>query len=103
MRNMAEVPNFPYLKINVMGTQVKDFNYGLLYFLITIIVLFFFPIFFLCADCCKKKIYTLFNIDLTVYEAMGRLIADMRPNEVYIVVQDNFFNEAKCNAIARGL
>ena len=34
---------------------------------------------------------------------MGRLIADMRPREVYIVVQDNYFNEAKCNAIARGI
>lgn len=62
-----------------MGSQTKDFSYGCLYFLIGMIVLFFFPIFFLCSDCCKRRIYTLFNINLDVYEAIGTIIAEMKP------------------------
>lgn len=86
-----------------MGSQVTGFSYGCLYVMIGLIVLLFFPIFFLCSDCCKKRIYNLFNINLNVYEAMGKIIQNIRPTECFIVIQDNFFNEAKCNAIAKGL
>ena len=94
---------YNYLKINIMGNQVKSFNYGCLYFFIAMISLFLFPIFLICTDCCRRKIEKLFNIDLGVYDAIGAIIAELKPKEVYIVVQDNYFNETKCSAITKGL
>jgi hypothetical protein len=100
---MLERREYKYLKVNVIGSCVTSFSYGCFYFLIATIVIFFFPVFLLCADCCKRKIYNLFKVDIEVYEAIGKMIAQMRPSECYIVVQDTYFNEAKCNVIARGL
>ena len=45
----------------------------------------------------------MFNIDLSVYDAIGSIIANLKPKEVYIVVEDSYFNETKCSAISRGL
>jgi hypothetical protein len=98
-----ERKEYKYLKVSVMGNQVKNFSYCCLYFLITMIIIFFFPIFLICTDCCRTKIYQLFNLDLNVYEAIGRIISDVRPQELYLVIQDNYFNETKCAAIGRAL
>ena len=83
---------YKYLKVNVMGNQTKNFSYAYLYFLISMIVLFLFPLVFAFMDCCKRRISRLFTIDLAVYEAIGDIIGEMKPREVYLVVQDNFFN-----------
>ena len=67
------------------------------------IVMFFFPLFLWFSDCCRRRIQRLFTLDLNVYETIGEIIADLKPKECYIVVEDNYFNETKCNAITKGL
>lgn len=94
---------YKYLKINIIGSCTKSFSYGCFYFLIATVILFFFPVFLFCCDCCKRKLYNLFNVKHEAYEAVSQILAQARPSHFYLVIQDNFFNEAKCNAIGRGL
>lgn len=101
--NRLELQNIKYLKINVIGTQINSFGYGCLYFLIAMSILFFFPMFLFCTDCCRRRIQRMFNVDLNVYQHISAIIAELKPKEFYFVVQDNFFNETKCNTITRGL
>ena len=55
-KNVQFNGQYKYLKINVMGNQVKSFSYGCLYFLIFMIGLLLFPIFLACTHCCRRKI-----------------------------------------------
>lgn len=84
--------DYKYLKLNVSGAGVQSFRYCLFYWLISLTILFFFPIFLFASDCIKRRMYTLFNINEDVYEAMGNIINTINPTECYIVIEDNYFS-----------
>lgn len=102
-RKGVEKGDYKYLKINVSGAGVHSFGYCCFYTIITMTILFFFPLFLFCADCVKRKIYVLFNINWEVYDAIGEIIAAVDPTECYIVVEDNYFNEDKARRIHQGI
>jgi hypothetical protein len=56
--------DYRYLKINVSGSGIQSFSYCLFYTILTLTILFFFPLFLFFSDCIKRRLYMLFNINL---------------------------------------
>lgn len=94
---------YRYLKFNVMGTGVHSFDYCVFYALLVTGVLFLFPLLLLCSHRFRTKLFKLVGVGQEVYEAMGEVVGAVDPEEVYVVVEDNFFDEAKAYALAQAL
>jgi hypothetical protein len=95
--------DYKYLKINVSGAGVQSFGSCLFYTILALTVLFFFPVFILASNCIKRRLYMLFRINLDVYKAIASIITTINPRECYVVIQDNFFNQAKSNLLLEAL
>ena len=82
---------------------MQSFNNALFYSIIVGTIIFFFPLFLFFSNCVKRKMYVLFNINLSVYESIAKIVRIISPLECYIVVNDSFFDEGKANLIKQSL
>jgi hypothetical protein len=65
--------------------------------------IFLFPLFFICCDWWKKIINKLYSVEMSGYEGAAQLILNSRADDVYLMVQDNLFNESKAQVLIKAL
>lgn len=58
-----------------------------------------FPLFFFCCDWWKRKVNVLYNVENQGYDALTELIKVCEAEELYLMIQDNFFNRSKAEVI----
>jgi len=87
------------LRINITGTQVKNMDTCCLYSTIISGSILVLPLFFFCCDWWKRKVNVLYNVENQGYDALTELIKGCEAEELYLMIQDNFFNRSKAEVI----
>ena len=91
------------LKIHLIGLPTKGYNQCCFWTTIFFGRILIFPLTFICCDWWKKLVQKSFAVDVSGYEAMAELLKKSRADDVYLMVQDNFFNEYKAKIIISAL
>lgn len=61
--------------------------------------IFILPLFFICCDWWKRKTNTLYIVENEGYDAVIELVKKSKAVELYLTIQDNFFNRSKVEVI----
>ena len=93
------------LRINMSGSMIQTFNICCWIWTIVMGSLFIFPLFFVCCNWWKKRALQTVVIDPYGYEGLAALIQYSGASEIYLTIQDNYFDINKAhtliNAISR--
>lgn len=65
--------------------------------------IFLFPLFFICCDWWKRRVNKLYTVEHAGYDGISELIQNSRADDVYIMVQDNLFDQNKAESIKNAL
>ena len=87
------------IRVNLTGTLVKGNNMCCCWWTIIVGSILIFPLFFMCCNWWKKKINWAYNVENSGYDALLCLIKNSSADELYLMVQDNFFNRSKAEAL----
>lgn len=98
-----ELDKIKSLRINITGSQIKNVDSCCFYTTIVAGGIVVFPLFFLCCDWWKRKVNKLYNVDNQGYDALTELIRKCQAYELYLMVEDNFFNRSKAEVIIESL
>ena len=87
------------LRINITGAIIQPFNLCLWVWTIVLGSIFLFPLFFICCNWWKRKTFQTFTVDPSGYQGVAELIQFSGAQEIYLTVQDNFFNQSKAHIL----
>lgn len=101
--SLTDEKKYQSMRINLTGTLVQPNNMCCFWWTIVLGSIFLFPFFFICCDWWKKKVNRLYNVENSGYDGLIKIMDKVQAEEVYILVQDNFFNRNKGEALIEAL
>jgi hypothetical protein len=91
------------LRVSVKGTLIQPKNYCCEIWTIIMGSMILFPIFALCTDCYKQKVWKIQEVKEEVYRGISRLLKMGSFSELYIYTEDNLLNAEKVEHLREGV
>ena len=91
--------SFTCIRVNLTGTLIKGNNICCFWWTVILGSIFLFPLFLICTNWWKRKVNRIYNVENSGYDALFNLIKNSSADELYLMVQDNYFNRSKAESL----